>query len=176
MSARIESTSRVAFRPAAGTACGQCPWRKRNQGTKHPGGWYGAANLKRLWSGLRAGERMTCHPTDPDNDIESCGCHEPPPPGTPTRECAGALVLVQREMTRVQDHVADCDTPAAARAAFREYRREHPTGLTLDGYLRHAIDMTFAEVPMLGGGLKVATPDLNDESVGYARLVPWVNR
>lgn len=27
-------------------------------------GWYSPQNLKRLWRGLRDGERMTCHLTD----------------------------------------------------------------------------------------------------------------
>jgi hypothetical protein len=36
-------------------------------------GWYTKANLQRLWAGMRRGEDMTCHPTDPDKPGPSGG-------------------------------------------------------------------------------------------------------
>ena len=78
--------------------CSNCPWRKSNQGKPHPHGWYSVKNLRRLWSGLRTSRApgMTCHPTDPNNDVPE-GCRAAPE-GSEAKECAGALLLVQREL------------------------------------------------------------------------------
>lgn len=54
---------------AAPHACSACPWRLANQGKRHPDGWYAKANLSRLWSRLRRGEAMSCHPSDPNNEV-----------------------------------------------------------------------------------------------------------
>lgn len=82
--------------------CQDCPWRKSNQGKPHSHGWYTIQNRRRLWAGLRTGEApgMTCHPTDPNNDVPDG--HRTPPKGSQAKECAGALLLVQRELNRFQ--------------------------------------------------------------------------
>ena len=54
---------------AAKSPCQACPWRVENHGKRHPDGWYTKANLRRLWSGIRRGEEMSCHPTDPSNPV-----------------------------------------------------------------------------------------------------------
>jgi len=79
-------------------ACSSCPWRKSNQGKPHPDGWYSRKNLQRLWSGLRtsAAPGMTCHPTDVNNPVPEG--HKCPKEGTKPQECAGALLLVTREL------------------------------------------------------------------------------
>lgn len=73
MSRRIRASGRGPARKVAEAStagpCAQCPWRTSNQGKRHPDGWYTKANLRRLWAGLRRGERMTCHPTDPANPV-----------------------------------------------------------------------------------------------------------
>lgn len=88
--------------PCATTACSACPWRKSNQGKPHPHGWYTQSNLDRLWRGLRTGEApgMSCHPTDPRNEVPDG--HRAAPDGSIMHECAGSLLLVQRELTEAQ--------------------------------------------------------------------------
>lgn len=89
------------------TPCAQCPWRKSNCGKKvttgeMPYGWYSEKNLRRLWSGLRTGEApgMTCHPTDSDNPTPNG--RKPTSDGVEKHECAGALLLIQRELSLVE--------------------------------------------------------------------------
>ena len=84
-------------------ACESCPWRVVNHGkrqTDRPG-WYSAANRRRLWRGLTNGEApgMTCHATD-----ERTGAAKP---GAEMHECAGALLLVKRELQLVETEQAD---------------------------------------------------------------------
>lgn len=163
----MKTSARTEFRVAGSHACGACPWRLANQGVPHPGGWYTKANLRRLWNGLRRGVRMSCHPTDPDMTWSDCSCHEPPPPGTATRECAGALILIQREMAHLQ-------VVLEAGGSFADYQREHPMGLTKRGAATHANAMLFGGVPFVGGGLQMAQPDLDDDGVGYPPLGEWI--
>lgn len=143
--------------------CSACPWRASNHGKRHPDGWYTKANLRRLWAGLRRGERMTCHPTDPANPVPDGA--RPVPDGTATRECTGALVLVQRELQRVQDVFA-------ADGSLADYRRAHPRGLTNDGVMVHVANL----VAVFPGDLPMAKPDLNDDDVSHPDLVPWEPR
>jgi hypothetical protein len=109
-------TMRTAIKPAAARPCAACPWRTANQGKRHPMGWYTKANLQRLWAGMRRGEDMTCHPTDPDNPVPPGST--PVRPGAVTIECAGSLILKQREVMRFQDlaHAHPDEDP------FRLYR------------------------------------------------------
>lgn len=83
-------------------ACAHCPWRESNQGKRTPGHYYTAANLRRLWTGLRTGDApgMTCHPTDPNNPVPE-GCPAVPE-GTETKECTGSLLLVMRELKMIE--------------------------------------------------------------------------
>lgn len=140
--------------------CDACPWRTANHGKPHPHGWYRAKNLARLWAKLRRGETMSCHPTDPDNLV---------PEGAPqvpddreTHECAGALVLVQRELTKVNSF----DKPAVP-----QYRKAHGRGLTQHGVLAWIERIMFGGVPLVGG-VKVTRPDLNAE-VSHPPLGDW---
>lgn len=145
--------SRGPVTPAASAACKQCPWRLSNQGTRHPDGWYTKANLRRLWSKLRRGDSMTCHPTDPANPIPEGA--RPVPEGTTTRECTGALVLQQREFMVVQAHLT-ADPPGG----LGNYRRERPSGLTKIGAV------AVMEEAVFGG----PRPNLGDPDIGYEPL------
>jgi hypothetical protein len=83
---------------ACAHACATCPWLKQNHGKPHPQKWYTTTNLKRLWNGIRRGEGMICHATDPQS-IEYGGKgaqagHE--------RMCIGSLVLVIRSLRRLE--------------------------------------------------------------------------
>lgn len=143
--------------------CSACPWRTSNQGKRHPDGWYTKKNLRRLWAGLRRGERMTCHPTDPTNPLPEGS--RAVPEGTTTRECTGGLIVIQREMQRLNDSYV-------AGGSYGDYHALHPRGLTRIGGARHALDFAI----VLPGELRMATPDLNTPDVGHPDLVPWENR
>lgn len=146
-------------------ACDHCPWRRSNQGLKTPGGWYTKKNLRRLWTRLRRGESMSCHPTDPrmNHDDEACPPdYRPAAPGTEVRECMGALILQQREVMRVQA-MNDPDDPSSILAYFRGRR----PGLTRQGLAAVYERALFAGAL---GGKEMPKPDLSDDDVYYEPL------
>lgn len=153
--------------PSSADPCVHCPWRLSNQGKPHPDGWYTRGNLARLWKGLRAGEGMSCHPTDPDNhvsDAARAAGYRPAPPGTVRQECRGAVILQQREMHLLCDENGHDNNVKAYRAA-------RPDGLTRQGIQAIAARLIFGGVPILGGP-KMPRPNLNHPDTGYDRL-PW---
>lgn len=159
--------SRGKVSSAAPSPCAACPWRTSNHGRPHPDGWYTKMNRDRLWKLLRAGQSMTCHPTDPDNPVPEG--HACVPNGAQTLTCAGALVLQQRELMRFQAVTTKVDAGLLRGRSFTLYRKLHPFGLTLDG-LR-----TLVEAALFGGifgGVKMSRPDLRAE-VGHDGLLPW---
>jgi len=152
--------------PAAEKPCDACPWRIANQGKRKPRAWYSLSNLRRLWSGLRDGERMTCHPTDPDNPL-------PPgaralPEDVKTRECTGALIVVQREVTKFQECAAQAEA-AGKRDGFGRYQKMQPCGMTIGGILATAERALFGGTVL--GGTKMTLPNLNDDEIG----APWLS-
>lgn len=127
-----------------------------------PHGFYSRKNLARLWKGLRSGARMSCHPTDPRmaefEGYESLAEREV------AHECAGALVLAQRELMTFQD-VVHADPHGNS---LKTYRAKRPNGLTRIGLV------AIVERSMLGGTVfdpvKMALPDLRDPEIGYALI------
>lgn len=115
-------TQRTEIDPPAPDPCAACPWLTSNHGKKHPGNYYSDANRRRLWKGLRTGDApgMTCHPTDPEN--------QPVKEEQRTRECTGAVVLMQRELNAFEEAV-DMTT----------YRRGRSLAATREGLLSHAV-------------------------------------
>lgn len=167
-------TARTSVSPATRQPCAHCPWRISNQGKPHPDGWYTKKNLRRLWVGMRRGERMTCHPTDPDNPVTPKAIargYKPAPENARTNECAGALILQQREYMRFQAIVESLSPTERIGDAMRRYRAAHPRGLTRDGLV------ALVERAMFGGSpldnLAMTKPDLNQDDVGHPDLVPW---
>lgn len=152
--------------PAEMTPCAACPWRTENHGKPHPHGWYLRKNLRRLWRALRGGETMSCHPTDPDNEVPD-GAPEPPD-DFPTRECAGGLILKQREAMRFQ---RECEraTAAGTNDAMRRYRAASPNGLTKGGLIDVVERATFGRA---GLARPMTMPDLN-LPVSHPDLNPW---
>lgn len=133
--------------------CPDCPWRKSNQGKPHPHGWYSRRNLRRLWAGLRSGKApgMTCHPTDPDNLVPEG--HRGAPEGSRPKECAGALLLVQRELRKLEK------TP-------ERYLKENRDGLTRSGVAFWALERcVLANTPFGGTSLRAIgeDPDVSRE-------------
>jgi hypothetical protein len=142
--------------------CAECPWRAANAGKPSPVvdghryRWYSKANLSRLWAGLRRGEMMTCHPTDP-RMIQRSG--KTVPESATTFICAGATILVQRELVLFQE---GSGVPA--------YRRARPRGLTRLGMIAHV------ERYLLSATGHASRPDLNDPAVQHAPLGEWSPR
>jgi hypothetical protein len=150
----------IQVKPACPKACASCPWRLANQGSKpDPHGFYTRKNLARLWKGLREGARMSCHPTDPRmaefEGYESLAEREV------AHECAGALVLTQRELMTFQD-IAHADPKGNT---LKAYRARRPNGLARIGLV------ALVERSMFGGTaldpVKMALPDLRDPDIGY---------
>jgi hypothetical protein len=144
--------------------CRACPWRIDNHSKPHPDGWYTKANRDRLWSKLRRGEGMSCHPTDPRNPVsdraQEVG-YRPAPEHAEVRECVGALVLQQREGQIINDMLT-------AGGTFTGYRKRRPRGLTREGIA------VVIERLIFGGTLgtrAMPKPDLN-APVGHDPL-PW---
>jgi hypothetical protein len=166
------SAERKEFAPCNPKACAQCPWRIANHGRPHPHGFYRLSNLRRLWNGLRRGARMSCHPTDPT--MAEFEGYERTAARAVTYECTGAVVLIQREMTRFQqlakESVAAGDSPPRG---LQLYRAASGTrALTREGLAEHAWTM------LTGGGLfgqklKMGQPDLSDPEIGHPDLPPW---
>jgi hypothetical protein len=153
--------------PANPKPCAKCPWRLANQGKRHPHGFYSKTNLRRLWAGLRRGERMTCHPTDPA--MAEFEGYEETAGRARTHECAGALILQQREVHYFQEACAAAEAAGEERGGLRRYRRERPKGLMRDGLMMVVGMFTFR----LPGELEMARPNLNEPAVGYEPLGEW---
>lgn len=119
--------------------CVDCPWRTENHGRRHADGWFTKANRARLWARLRRGEAMTCHRTDPDNPVPD-GYRTVPETAT-THLCAGAEVLQQREVMKLQAIGGDVSA----------YRRRWPRGLTTEGLRAIVVRHLYGGVPMVGG-------------------------
>jgi len=137
--------------------CSYCPWRKENQGKRTPGGWYTKKNLQRLWAGLRRGERMSCHPTDPRMNHEEHVCpkgYKPAQDGNTPKECMGGLILQQREVTLAQE----LENP-------NSYFKERPQGMTRRGIGR------FIERAVFGDAIgPMPRPNIADKSIYYEPL------
>lgn len=153
-----------AVKKANPKPCAGCPWRVANQGKRTAGGWYSRRNLDRLWAGLRRGEQMTCHPTD-DRDPEYGA-----PEGATTHECAGALILVLRELRKFEA-LAEANPDGTPAAVQRAYRELSPRGCTREGFGEIVSRVLFAGVPRFGG-LEVRALDLR-APVNHPALGEW---
>jgi hypothetical protein len=116
--------------------------------------------------GLKNGARMSCHPTDPR--MAAFKGFEDQADRSTTNECAGALVLQQRELT-VFATIAES---APRGQGLRLYRAQRPGGLSRRGLIalveRSAFGSAFGDVAM-------TTVALNDMEIGYSK-VPWDQR
>jgi hypothetical protein len=153
--------------------CKACPWRTANHGKPHPDGWYTQRNRDRLWAGMRRGEMMSCHPTDPNNEVTDAAQargYRPAPEHSETRECAGAQVLAQREVQIIND-MAEAGTLGTRR--FSGYRTARPRGLTVDGIA------VMIERAMFRGALgtrRLLRVDLNAPVSVGRDVLPWTPR
>lgn len=144
---------------AAPQPCKGCPWLLENHGKRHPDGWYTKANRNRLWSGLRNGGAMTCHPTDPDNEVSDqaqAKGYRQAPEHAQTRECTGGQLIQQREF-QILDAIYRGDLPT--------YLRERRQGLSKTGVAKFLQRFIFGKA--VGFGL--TEMDLN-QPVGHHAL------
>ena len=115
--------------------CAECPWRVSNHGRRHPGGFYRAGNLRRLWNQIRRGGNLQgCHPTDashPDHRQYAGAKPEAAP-----AECAGSVILITREIVRAA-RLGGNETLELTVDGADKYLAESRTrkGLTLEGLL-----------------------------------------
>lgn len=145
--------------------CSACPWGAVHAGKRHTGGWYTKANRARLWRGLRRGESMSCHPTDPQVEISARAQEQgsrPAPDHAKLRECMGALILQQREFMYCQE---DYSGDVAL------YRRQRPFGLTKDGLRVLVARFVLGGTPL--GGRELPRPNLNDTAIQYDAVGTW---
>lgn len=152
--------------PALESPCGACPWRTSNQGRQHPNGWYTKRNLSRLWGGMRRGEAMTCHPTDPSNPMPD-GWREVPADAV-TRECAGYQTMILREWSIIERITL---LPGNMTHVLQLYRRLRPRGLTEIGVAALIERTMYAGTPLSHHWHKLTSQDL-DAEVSYPDL-PW---
>jgi hypothetical protein len=159
--------TRVKRGKALAEPCKACPWLADNFRKDHPDGWYTLSNLRRLWRGLRRGEPMSCHPTDPGNpvgpDAVAAG-YRAAPEGAKVKLCAGAAILQGREFMRWQD---DHQGDTAA------YRKVHPKGLTKAGAMAIAARLLFGRTPF---ATEMPDVDLNARGVEFVDLAEWETR
>lgn len=157
---RDDTKRKSDVQPALKNPCKDCPWRTSNQGKRHKDGWFTKANRDRLWAQMRRGESMTCHMTDQDNPVPE-GYKTVPETAT-THECAGALILQQREFMKLQEE-CEADIPT--------YRKRWPRGLTKDGIMTILHRHLYGGQPFLGYR-EMSTPNLNAE-VSHEPLGEW---
>lgn len=141
--------------PACPKPCKECPWLTENHGKPHPHGWYTEKNRKRLWKALKTGERMSCHKTDPSNEVPDGVT--PVPDDTQTHECTGALILQQRELMLFQK-CADEAHAAGTKDAFKRFKAAG--GTMAKGALAYIVQRAmFGGMP---GSIRMSRPDLNE--------------
>lgn len=158
------ASRRTEIREAAKSPCVGCPWLIKNHGRRTADGWYTKANLLRLWGGIRTGEApgMTCHPTDPDNPVSEAGSAQglkSAPEGAVTRECAGSIIIQQRELDLYQR--ADGD--------FSAYRKGRSRAMTREALFHFGMRM----VVRWPGEIPVRSDHNMAEPVGVPNILPW---
>lgn len=144
-----------------GTApCKGCPFLRSNHGKKTAEGFYTVKNLRRLWSGVRTGEIMICHSTDPNAHETGSPAH--PKPGQikkgNERVCLGALFLYRREeklMAELRDFKLYRKDPRAAKPP-----------MTVSGFLRIIDTVMFSAVS--NPGIEFIEPDMTADVA-----LPW---
>lgn len=106
---------------------------------------------------------MSCHPTDPR--MAEFEGYEALADREITHECAGALVLVQREWMVFQDM---CEANPKSKKTLPLYRKARPNGLLREGLI------ALMERAMLGGTVlnpvAMARPNLADTEIGYPAI------
>jgi hypothetical protein len=182
----MSSTSKyLPKRNGCSAPCATCPFLRVNFGKPNPEGydpkktaaehgrqffdWYSEKNLARLWNGgLKRGEGMLCHATDPTAH-EYGGARVSP--GN-ERICIGALTIVFRhvhffeELLSKDPHIR----PAEARRQYRAVAGKYP--MPREGLFAWAWQFGIGRTDILGG---LALPrSVRGEAVESCG-VPWAD-
>jgi hypothetical protein len=152
--------------------CLTCPFRVANFGKANPPDtesceveWYSKANLFRLWhDGLRYGEAMVCHSTDPDSrdtkrpDLEG---HE--------QVCLGSLAIVYQHLAVLDDLVR-----AGRRDPYKSYSRiAGAARMSKHGILQWALSINLRRTGLFGG---LALPSVLDWEAIKLCGVQWEDK
>ena len=154
------STASASSAESVSTPCTQCPWRLSNQGKKSKWGFYTKKNILRLWNEIRGGGGIqSCHMTDPcHEDHLAAGCKA----GAKTRECAGSVIVILRELDLLKRPDRQPIEPEDA----DRYLATRKKGFTKMGLLYYLISrMSMGGVPFLGGP-KLPSVNVDDEEIG----------
>lgn len=157
---------RTTIVPAADHPCAACPWLISNHGKRTADGWYTKANRRRLWGGLRTGEMMSCHATDPANP--PLPGRQAVPEGTPTKECAGAHVLLQREL-----RIFEALTKRGEPDPHRTYREGRRLGATREGLWAYLSGILAGGTILAGGRQAPPLADLDAPVAVDEGVLPW---
>lgn len=155
--------------------CGGCPFKKSNFGKETPNpeltdyDWYSEENMKRLWDGLRDGEDMVCHSSDPDSVEYGSECkikdsHTP-------HLCYGALLVIFRHAKAFEKMLNE--HPDSPDTAYKNYVRQcgSEKPMTMRGLTEFIMKVNFGRTSLLGG-LPMPKNIKDDDAVG----LPWVDR
>lgn len=126
--------------------CAQCPWRLKNQGKRHFGGFYTKANLRRLWNQVRGGgAQQSCHLTDPQHpDHIASGAK----PDSIAAECPGSIIVISRELKKIES----LGDGVISVPAISKYHSTRKRGITKKGILYWGVQrIQYAGVPFIGG-------------------------
>lgn len=125
-----DSCTTDELRPSPVTPCAECPWRVDNVGRPVPekyAGTYARDQRVALWAELRDPVVQECHMGAGDGDAFPHGKDPvwieagfaPIPEHARSRECAGALIAVRREVARMLTF-----------PSWDAYNKAHPLGFT----------------------------------------------
>ena len=161
-------TQPVTEAEVCGNPCDGCPWRVANHGKRTPWGFFTKANMRRLWNEIRkaAGGAVaqSCHPTDPSHpDHVAAGAK----PGSTPRECAGSIILVWRELRKLQQAATGETVGKEHVAAYLAENKR--SGLTEAGLMHWLVGRMQLGGTVFGTGPKLPTvtvAQLDDPEVG----------
>lgn len=131
--------------------CKTCPFLAINAGKPNPNGWqpeddqhdwYSDKNLKRLWEGIRRGEVMICHSSDPNADSYGGNASKP---GS-ERPCTGAVLLTMLHMNRYGELLDKSKS-----TAYREYQKLTGKPITKRGMEAHLMMNMLGRTGLFGG-------------------------
>lgn len=161
--------------------CATCPFLKANLGKPNPDGfdprsaearhggrfydWYSPENLRRLWTGgIRKGEVMICHATDPG--AAAYGGKAAAPGGE--RPCIGSLAIVMRHLKYIETLIGAKGKPRDWTKAYHDAAGPYP--LTREGMFAWAMMISAGRTDLFGG--LVIPASLSADAV-EACGVPW---
>jgi hypothetical protein len=173
-----------AERKKCSSPCATCPFLKSNFGKPSPEGfdprrataqhgrrfydWYSLENLRRLWNGgIRKGEVMICHATDPGAEVYG---GKSAAPGN-ERPCLGSIAVVIRHLKFIEGLIKEGRQPNEWPKLYRAAAGPYP--LTKAGMFAWAMMVNTGRTDLLGG---MPIPESLPAAAVEACGVPWLDR